>query len=283
MLDLPTRKQPGYRATRGQAEGVNRHGQAARVAVTHFNMAIDDHVLSGKTHCAHADRIPELFQFVLQFGNSRIRIPRSDHAQGRGAFSEDHAGVFQPAEPDPDDRRLAGKPAFSESQQAVEIEAPNSLDAVRRKQHPVVGAEKSALVHGNQIYPVALWFERVLDLRSSDSHVVFVIGAPERMNPVRAERHAVGCFRRRLAQRSFLGAHPALDPGFVSELDEPARHAGVSAHRASVLRGRRVIVQHRLQHEGREVAVLGRGGAFEACEIVFRDLDGCLAHQVARG
>ena len=75
----------------------------------------------------------------------------------------------------------------------------------------------------------------------------------------------------------------AFEAGVVADLDVPARQAGVAAHRTAVFLGRLVVFQHRLDNEGRQVALLGIGAAAQAIEIILRDFDGGLRHQILGG
>ena len=68
--------------------------------------------------------------------------------------------------------------------------------------------------------------------------------------------------------------------GVVADLDVPARQAGIAAHGAPVLLGSLVILQHGLHTEGRQIAFFGVGALAQTREIVLRDLDRRLGHQV---
>ena len=147
------------------------------------------------------------------------------------------------------------------------------------KQHAVVRAEQPALVHGGQLDPVGIGMEGVFDLRRADAAIVVVVGAPQRMDAVGAQRNVVGGVGGGAAQRRFERDRAALDAGFVADLDVPARHAGVAAHGAAVFLRGLVVLQHRLDDEGGEIALLGIGGAAQAVEIVVGNLDRGLRHQ----
>src|SRR5262249_5402107 len=71
----------------------------------------------------------------------------------------------------------------------------------------------------------------------------------------------------------------ALDAGLVADFDVPARHAGVAAHGAAILFRGFVVLQHRLDDEGGQVALLGVGGAAQPVEIVVGNFDRGLGHQ----
>jgi hypothetical protein len=92
--------------------------------------------------------------------------------------------------------------------------------------------------------------KRVFDLRRADADVVVVVGAPERMHAVGAQRHVGGGARGGAPQRRLQRHRPALDARLVADLDVPTRQAGVAAHGAAVLLGGVVILQHRLDDEG---------------------------------
>ena len=94
--------------------------------------------------------------------------------------------VFRTAEPDSDDRRLTGKPAFAEANQRVEIEPPDAIDAVAGKQHAIVGAEQATFMHGSEFDPIGVGMKRIFDLGGADADIVVVIGAPKRVYAVRA-------------------------------------------------------------------------------------------------
>src|SRR5262249_58623507 len=146
--------------------------------------------------------------------------------------------VLRAAEAYPYDCRLAGEPALAEADQRIEVEPPNPLDAVGRKQHAVVAAEQAALVHRGELDPVGVGVEGIFDFWRADADVVVVIGAPERMHAVGPQRHLAGRLGGRAAQRRLERDRPALDTRLVADLHVPARHAGVAAHRAAVvLRG----------------------------------------------
>ena len=100
------------------------------------------------------------------------------------------------------------------------------------------------------------------------------------MDAVGAQRHVVGGVGGGAAQRRFECHRPALDAGVVADLDVPARHAGVAAHGAAVLLGGFVVLEHRLDDEGREIAFFGVGAFAQPREIVLRDLDRRFGHQL---
>ena len=166
---------------------------------------------------------------------------------------------------------------------SVEVEALDAAEPVARKQHPIIGAEQTALVHGGQVDPVGVGVERVFDLRRIDADIVVVVGAPERMHAVGAQRHLVGGRGGRAPQRGLEPDRPALDPRLVADLDVPARHAGVAAHGAAILLGCLVVLEHGLDDEGGEIAFLGVGAAPQPGEVVVRDLDRGLGHQLGGG
>ncbi len=227
--------------------------------------------------------LPSCLQFLLERGDLRIGIARADDAQAGGLLAEHHADVLRAAEPDADDRRLAGEPALAERDQRVEIEALDAVDPVAREQHAVIGAEQAALVHGGEVDPVGVGVERVFDLGRVDADIVVVVGAPERMHAVGPQRHVLGRLGGGAAQRRLQRDRPALDLRLVADLDVPARQAGVAAHGAAVFLRGLVVLQHRLDHEGGEVALFGVGAAPQPREIVVGNLDGGLGHQLAGG
>ena len=169
---------------------------------------------------------------------------------------------FEPPSPTPTIAGWQASPRLPKRDQRVEIEALDAVDAVAREQHAVVGAEQAALVHGGQVDPVGIGVEGVLDLRRVDADIVVVVGAPERMHAVGAQRHVVG-----RAARWPAAAPPPAPTGppsiarLVADLDVPARQAGVAAHGAAVLLGGLVVLQHGLDDEGGEIALLGVGAA----------------------
>ncbi len=136
-------------------------------------------------------------------------------------------------------------------------------------------------MHGGQVDPFALRLrlESVFDFRRPDPDIVVMVRAPERVDPVRAQRHAVGRVRRGAAERRFERYRPVLDQGRVRELHVPARAAGIAAHGAAVLLGGLVVLQHGLQDEGGKIAVLDRRGGLEPLQIILRNLNGGLVHQ----
>ena len=113
--------------------------------------------------------------------------------------------------------------------------------------------------------------------------VVVVVGAPERMHAVGTQRHVVRGVGGGAAQRGLQRDRPALDARLVADLDVPARHAGIAAHGAAVFLGGLVVLQHRLDHERGEIALLGVGALAQAREIVVGNLDGRLGHQLLGG
>ena len=131
-----------------------------------------------------------------------------------------------------------------------------------------------------EIDPVRVGMKGVFDFRGVDSDVVVVIGAPQRMHAIRTQRHLVGGPGGGAAQRGFERDRTAFDAGFVADLDVPARQTGVAAHGPPVLLRRFVVFQHRLDHERRQIALLGVGAASQTGQIVVGNLDGRLGHQV---
>ena len=59
-------------------------------------------------------RLPRSREFNFQGGDARVGIAVADHAQAGGLLAEHHADVLGAAEPDADDRGLAGEPALAE-------------------------------------------------------------------------------------------------------------------------------------------------------------------------
>src|SRR6476659_599569 len=163
-LRAPVGRNPRAGAARGKAEHVYRHRHAAGMAIADLDVAIDDHRRADESHRAHADAVAERLELLLQRGDLRVRVARSDHAQAGRLLAQHHAGILRAAEPDADDRRLARKPALAEADQRVKIEPPDAVDAVARKQHAVIGAEQATLVHGGEIDPVSIRMKRVLDI-----------------------------------------------------------------------------------------------------------------------
>ena len=155
MLDPAVRMDPRHRAAGRQAEGAHRHLHAAGMAVADLDIAVDHHILADKPHRPHANGIAKLFQLVLKRGDPGIAIAVADRAKTGGTLAKNHAAVLCAAKADADDRRLAGQPALAEGHQAVEIEAFDALRCRRGEQHPVVGAEQAALMHGDRIDPFA--------------------------------------------------------------------------------------------------------------------------------
>ena len=213
--------------------------------------------------CRCCCRAPELH---LDGGDAGVGIAVADDAQARRLLAQHHADVLGAAQPDADDGGLAGEPALAELDQRIEIELLDVVEAVGREQHAVVRAEQPALVHGGQLDPVGIGMEGVFDLRRADAAIVVVVGAPQRMDAVGAQRNVVGGVGGGAAQRRFERDRAALDAGFVADLDVPARHAGVAAHGAAVFLRGLVVLQHRLDDEGGEIALLGIGGAAQAVE-----------------
>ena len=125
------------------------------------------------------------------------------------------------------------------------------LDAVAGKQHPIVGAEQSALVHRGEFDPIGVGMECVFDLGRVDADIVVVVGAPQRMYAIGAKGHGHRRPRGGATQRRLKRDRSALDPRFVADLYVPARQAGIAAHGAAILFGRFVILQHGLDHESR--------------------------------
>ena len=282
MLDTPVREDARHRAARRQAEGVDRHLHAAGMAVTDLDVAVDHHMLADKSHGAHADGIAELLQLVLERGDARVAVAVADGAQAGGALAENHAAVLGPAKPDPDDGWLAGKAALAEGDEAVEIETLDALDPVGGEQHPVVGAEQPALVNRDQVDPFSAGLVAIFDFRRADSDIVVMVGPPQRMHAVRAQRHIRRGIGGGAAQRRLQRDRAALDRRLVAHLHIPARGAGIAAHGPSVFLGGDVIVEHGAQHIGGQVAILAVGGLFQSCQVVVWNLDGGLRHQLVR-
>ena len=258
---------------------MHAHGHAAGVAIADLDMAIDHHGAAHEAHGAHADAVAEFLEVHLDGGDAGVGIAVADHAQAGRLLAEHHADVLGAAEPDADNGRLAGEPALAELDQGVEVEPPDAFDAVGREQHAVIAAEQPALVHRGQLDPVGVGVKGVFDLRGADAAIVVVVGAPQRVDAVGAQRHVVGGIGGGAAQRRFERDRAAFDAGLVADLDIPARHAGVAAHGAAVLLRRLVILQHRLDDEGGEIALLGVGGAAQPVEIIVGYLDRGLRHQ----
>ena len=253
------------------------------MAIADFDVAIDHHRGADKAHGAHADGVAEFLELFFQRGDFRIGIARADDAQARRLLAQHHAGVLGAAEPDADDRGLAGEPALAEADQRVEIKPLDAFDAVAGKQHAVVRAEQPAFVHGGEFDPVGVGMEGVFDLRRADADIIVVVGAPQRMHAVGPQRHGRGRARGGAAQRRLQRHRAAFDPRLVADLDVPARQAGIAAHGAAVFLGGLVVFQHRLDDEGGEVALLGVGAAAQAGEIIVGDFDGGLRHQILGG
>ena len=212
-------------------------------------MAIDDHGFADESHGAHADGIAEFHQFHLKLRDLGVWVAVADRAQACGLLAQDHRCVFRTTEPDTDDRRLTGEAALTERDQAIQIKPFDAFDPVAWEQHPIIGAEQTAFVHGGDVDPVAVRLERVLDLGRVQADVVVVVRAPKRMHAVRPQRHAVGGFGRGAAQSFFERHRPAFDAGFVAHFDVPARHAGIGAHGAAVFFGGLIVFKHRMQNE----------------------------------
>ena len=83
------------------------------MAIANFNVTIDHHRFSNKTHSAHTNIIAKLFKFIFKFGNFWIRVTVANNPQTGGTFSKHHAGIFGSSKADADNRRLAGKTAFA--------------------------------------------------------------------------------------------------------------------------------------------------------------------------
>ena len=120
--------------------------------------------------------------------------------------------------------------------------------------------------------------ERIFDFRRADPDIVVVIGAPERMHAVGAQRHLRGGFGGRPAQCRLERNRAAFDAGLVADLDVPARHAGIAAHRAPVVFGGLVILQHRLEHERRQFAGFRIGTPTDALEVIVGNFNGRFGH-----
>ncbi|SVC74889.1 uncharacterized protein METZ01_LOCUS327743, partial [marine metagenome] len=58
---------------------------------------------------------------LFQFGDLRVRVSVTNHAQACLLLAQDHGDVLRAAKPDTDNRRLAGETAFAKSYQAVDI------------------------------------------------------------------------------------------------------------------------------------------------------------------
>ena len=110
--------------------------------------------------------------------------------------------------------------------------------------------------------------KRIFDLRRADAHIVVVISAPQRVEPVGTKRHPRGRARGGAAQRRLERDRTAFDARFVADLDIPARQAGIAAHGAAVFLGGFVNLQHRLDDERRQVALFGIGAAAQTGEII---------------
>ena len=85
------------------------HRHPAGMAITDLDVAIDHHVLANKAHRTHADGIAQFLELILHLRNPGIAVAAAHNPQRGGAFAKGHADVLGPAQPDPDDRRLAGE------------------------------------------------------------------------------------------------------------------------------------------------------------------------------
>src|SRR5262245_5336000 len=121
--------------------------------------------------------------------------------------------------------------------------------------------------------------EGIFDLRGTDTAVVVVVGAPQRMHAIGSQRHVVRRVGGGATQRRLQGDGTTLDARLIAIFDVPAWDAGVATHGAPVLFGSFVIVQHGLDHEGGKLTPLGVGAPAQTGQIVFGDLDGSLCHQ----
>ena len=214
-----------------------------------LDMAVDDHGIALEAHGAHADLVAELLQLGFERRHLRVRVAVADGTQTGRLFADAHAGILVAAETDADNRRLAGEAAAAELDHDVEEKALDAVDAVGREQHPVVGAEEAALMHGNQVDPVAVGLERVFDLRRVDADIVVVIGPAQGMHPIGPERDLTGRLGDGLADGPFQGDKSAFDKGFIASLDKEPGQAGIGAHGPAILAGGAPIFHHRLQHE----------------------------------
>ncbi len=89
-----------------------------------------------------------------------------------------HAGVFVATEPDTENCRLAGQTALAEGHQTIQKEPFDTINAVARKQHPVVGPEQATFMNGNEIKPVPVRLKGIFDFRCIDADIVVVVGSP---------------------------------------------------------------------------------------------------------
>gem|GEM_PF-5607124 len=188
---------------------MNRHLHPAGMAIAYFNMGIDDHRFADKSHGTHAYRISQFFQFHFQFGNTGISVAITDSAQTRGALAQYHAGVLASAKPDIDNRWLAGQAPLAKGDKAIEIKPLDPLNTIGGKQHTVIGTKQAAFMDGDQIYPFAIRFKTIFNLRRTNADIVVMIGAPQRVDPVRPQRYAIGGIGRGAAQSGFKGDWPA--------------------------------------------------------------------------
>ena len=92
----------------GQAECVYRHLHTPSMAVSDFNIAVDDHVFSNKPHGPHANGIAKLLQVIFKLGDAGVAVAIANCTKACGTLAEHHAGILCPAKPNANDGRLAG-------------------------------------------------------------------------------------------------------------------------------------------------------------------------------
>ena len=124
-----------------------------------------------------------------------------------------------------------------------------------------------------QFDPVAVGLEAPLDLRRIDADVVVVIGPPQGVYAVWPQGHTVSCLGSRAPQCRLDTDRPAVERGGVGHFHIPAWHTGIRAHGAAVFLGCLIVFQHRLQHEGREIAILDVGLRSQTIEVIVGNLD----------
>jgi len=157
---------------------MNRHLHPACMAITYLDIAINHHRAADKAHRAHADIIAQFGKFSFQCSDFRVRIFIANHAQTGRPFSQDHTGIFCPAQPNAYNGWLTGKTALAKGHQTIQIKPLYPLNPVRGEQHPVICAKQAALMNGYQVNPFAVRLKRIFNFRCANSHIIIMVGAP---------------------------------------------------------------------------------------------------------
>ncbi|MCY1547764.1 hypothetical protein D9M68_838370 [compost metagenome] len=138
-------------------------------------------------------------------------------------------------------------------------------------------------MHRGDFDPVGVRFERPFDLGRIDADVIVVVGAPERMHAVGAQRNGDRRLRRGMPQGALHGDETCVYRSIVADLDVVPRQTGVGAHRAPILVGGFPVVDHGMDDKPRQLAGFLLLEFLDALLVVGGDFDRRAAHDFQRG